>query len=72
MRFRAGWKPAFALPLVASSLEILTLRMVSVCKLTTVVYVSAATLSIVFCFEAMSMKPLSVNGFADMDRMETA
>jgi hypothetical protein len=71
MNFRGGWKPTFAPPL-AFILDFLTQRMDFVCKLTTAVYVSAATVSRVFCFEAMSMKPLPVNGFTDMDRMETA
>ena len=73
MKFRVRMEASMCAASRRPSLsDFLTLRMGSVCELTTAVYVSAATVSRVFCFEAMSMKSLSVNGFTDMDRMETA
>ena len=62
MTNRRGWKLGFLLP-CARFIDFLTQRLSSVCELTTAVYVPAARVSRVFCFEDIGPKYPSVMDF---------
>jgi hypothetical protein len=71
MMNRKGWEPAFMLP-CARFIRSLTQRLGFVCELTTAVYVPAARVSRVFCFEGIVPKPLSVMIFRDITGVKSA
>jgi hypothetical protein len=66
-----GWEPAFMLSCVRF-IRFLTQRLVSLCELSTPVYVPVARVSRVFCFEGISVKPLSIMTFWDITVVKPA
>jgi len=71
MRVPKGWKPV-SVEFLAWFINVLTRRNVFVCELTTAVYGPAATVSRVFCCYYIQTKPLLVNDFGVIPRMEYA
>jgi hypothetical protein len=71
MTILRGWEPAFTLP-CARFIRCLTQRLSFMCELTTAVYVPAAKVSSVFCFEGIGPNLLSVMNFENINAVKPA